>query len=122
MIERISLSQGGRVTSVDHSTNTIVTDFGNYPAQVANVIRRRRPAASPRSAGAVDNTGLVPIDPMTFASKLVPNIHVVGDACIGGGIPKSASAASAQGKACASAVANLLLGVAPGIPKLTGAC
>jgi len=57
-----------------------------------------------------------------LASKLVPNIHVVGDACIGGGIPKSASAASAQGKACASAVANLLLGVAPGIPKLTGAC
>jgi len=29
MIERIALSQGGRVTSVDATTNTIVTDFGN---------------------------------------------------------------------------------------------
>src|SRR6266849_6249978 len=38
MIERVSLSQGGRVTSVDPATNTIVTDFGNYAAQVANVI------------------------------------------------------------------------------------
>src|SRR5258707_10710335 len=30
MIERVSLSQGGRVTSVDPAINTIVTDFGNY--------------------------------------------------------------------------------------------
>ena len=30
MIERIALSQGGRVVSVDPATNTIVTDFGNY--------------------------------------------------------------------------------------------
>jgi NADPH-dependent 2,4-dienoyl-CoA reductase/sulfur reductase-like enzyme len=122
MIERVSLSQGGRVTSVDPATNTIVTDFGNYPAQVANVIPPQKAGRIAGIAGAVDNTGWCPIDPMTFASKLVPNIHVIGDACIGGGIPKSASSASAQGKACAAAVANLLLGVAPAIPKLTGAC
>jgi sulfide dehydrogenase [flavocytochrome c] flavoprotein subunit len=122
MIERISLSQGGRVTSVDPKTNTIVTDFGNYPAKVANVIPPQKAGRIAEIAGAVDNTGWCPIDPVSFASKLVPNIHVIGDACIGGGIPKSASSASAQGKACASAVANLLLGVAPAIPKLTGAC
>jgi sulfide dehydrogenase [flavocytochrome c] flavoprotein subunit len=32
MIERISLSQGGRVVSVDPAARTIVTDFGNYTA------------------------------------------------------------------------------------------
>jgi sulfide dehydrogenase [flavocytochrome c] flavoprotein subunit len=122
MIERVALSQGGRVTSVDSATNTIVTDFGNYPAQVANVIPPQKAGRIAEIAGTVDNTGWCPIDPVSFASKLVPNIHVIGDACIGGGIPKSASSASAQGKACASAVANLLLGVAPAIPKLTGAC
>jgi sulfide dehydrogenase [flavocytochrome c] flavoprotein chain len=122
MIERISLSQGGRVTSVDPATNTIVTDFGNYPAQVANVIPPQKAGRIAEIAGAVDNTGWCPIDPVSFASKLAPNIHVIGDACIGGGIPKSASSASAQGKACAAAVVNLLLGVAPAIPKLTGAC
>jgi sulfide dehydrogenase [flavocytochrome c] flavoprotein chain len=122
MIERVSLSQGGRVTSVDPSTNTIVTDFGNYPAKVANVIPPQKAGRIAEIAGAVDNTGWCPIDPVSFASKLVPNTHVIGDACIGGGIPKSASSANAQGKACASAVANLLLGVAPAIPKLTGAC
>jgi sulfide dehydrogenase [flavocytochrome c] flavoprotein subunit len=122
MIERISLSQGGRVVSVDPATNTLVTDFGNYDAQVANVIPPQKAGRIADIAGAVDNTGWCPIDPVTFASKLVPNIHVIGDACIGGGIPKSASAASAEAKACASAVASLIAGKSPDMPKLDGTC
>ena len=122
MIERISLSQGGRVTAVEPATNTIVTDFGNYTAQVANVIAPQKAGAIAAIAGAVDNTGWCPIDPVSFASTLAPNIHVIGDACIGGGIPKSASAASAQGKACAAAIASLLAGKQPDVPRLTGAC
>jgi NADPH-dependent 2,4-dienoyl-CoA reductase/sulfur reductase-like enzyme len=122
MIERISLSQGGRVVSVEPATNTLVTDFGNYDAQVANVIPPQQAGRIAQLAGAVDHTGWCPIDPVTFSSKLVPNVHVIGDACIGGGIPKSASAANAEGKACASAVANLISGAAPAVPKLDGAC
>src|SRR5712671_6953695 len=122
MIERISLSQGGRVVSVDPSTNTLITDFGNYDAQVANVIPPQKAGRIASIAGAVDNTGWCPIDPVTFAPKLVPNIHVIGDACIGGAIPKSPSAANAEAKACASIVASLIAGAAPAIPKLDGAC
>jgi sulfide dehydrogenase [flavocytochrome c] flavoprotein subunit len=122
MIERVSLSQGGRVTSVDPATNTIVTDFGNYTAQVANVIPPQQAGRIAGIAGAVDNTGWCPIDPVTFASKLVPNTHVIGDACFGGVIPKSASAANAQAKACADAVVNLIAGKQPATPRLTGAC
>jgi sulfide dehydrogenase [flavocytochrome c] flavoprotein chain len=122
IIERVSLSQGGRVTSVDPATNTLVTDFGNYTAQVANVIPQQKAGRIADLAGAVDNSGWCPIDPVTFASKLVPEIHVIGDACLGGGIPKSASAANAQAKACAEAVANLISGKQPAIPRLVGAC
>jgi sulfide dehydrogenase [flavocytochrome c] flavoprotein chain len=122
MIERISLSQGGRVVSVEPKTNTLVTDFGNYDAQVANVIPPQKAGTIAAIAGAVDNTGWCPIDPATFASKLVPNIHVIGDSCIGGGIPKSASAANAEAKACASAVASLIAGKSPDMPKLDGTC
>ncbi|MHC2304045.1 hypothetical protein ACVIJ1_000515 [Bradyrhizobium elkanii] len=82
MIERIALSQGGRVTSVDPATNEIVTDFGNYTAAVANVIPPQRAGRIADIAGAADHTGWCPIDPVTFASKLVPNIHVIGDAAI----------------------------------------
>jgi sulfide dehydrogenase [flavocytochrome c] flavoprotein chain len=122
MIERVSLSQGGRVTSVDPATNTILTDFGNYTAAVANVIPPQQAGRIAVIAGAVDNTGWCPIDPVSFASKLVPNIHVIGDACFGGVIPKSASAANAQAKACAEAVVNLIAGKQPATPSLTGAC
>jgi sulfide dehydrogenase [flavocytochrome c] flavoprotein chain len=122
MIERVSLSQGGRVTSVDPATNTIVTDFGNYTAEVANVIPPQKAGRIADIAGAVDNTGWCPIDPVTFASRLVPNIHVIGDACFGGVIPKSASAANAEATACAAAVASLIAGTAPPPPKLFGAC
>jgi len=122
MIERVALSQGGRVTSVDPSTNTIVTEFGNYTPQVANVIPPQRAGRIADIAGASDHTGWCPINPVTFESKLAPNIHVIGDACLGGGIPKSAAAASAQGKACADAIASLLAGKPPQAPKLTGVC
>jgi sulfide dehydrogenase [flavocytochrome c] flavoprotein chain len=122
MIERVALSQGGRVTSVDAKTSTIVTDFGNYTAQVANVIPPQKAGRIAEIAGAADHTGWCPINPVTFESKLVPNIHVIGDACLGGGIPKSASAASAQGKACAAAIVNLLSGKTPETPRLTGVC
>ncbi len=122
MIERVPLSQGGRVVSVDAATNTLVTDFGNYDAQVANVIPPQKAGRIADIAGAVDHTGWCPIDPITFASRLVPNIHVIGDACLGGGIPKSASASNAEARACASAVAGLIAGTAPAAPKLDGTC
>jgi sulfide dehydrogenase [flavocytochrome c] flavoprotein subunit len=122
MIERVSLSQGGRVTSVDPATNKIVTEFGDYKADVANVIPPQQAGRIAEIAGVADKTGWCPIDPVTFASKLVPNVHVIGDACLGGGIPKSASAANAQGKACAAGIANLIAGKTPETPRLTGIC
>lgn len=122
MIERIALSQGGRVTSVDPATNTIITDFGNYKADVASVIPPQKAGRIADLAGAADNTGWCPIDPVSFASKRVPNIHVIGDACIAGQIPKAASAASAQGKACAAGIVAILSGKAPETPRLNGAC
>lgn len=122
MIERIALSQGGRVTSVDPATRTIVTEFGNYTPDVANVIPPQRAGRIAEIAGTADATGWCPIDPVTFESKLAKNIHVIGDACLGGGIPKSASAASAQGRACASAIVALLADRAPEPLRLTGVC
>ena len=70
--------------------------------------RRRRRARIAEIAGVADRTGWCPIDPVTFESKLQPNIHVIGDAAIAGAMPKSAFAANAQAKVCAAAMAKLL--------------
>ena len=41
---------------------------------------------------------------------------------IAGGIPKSASAANAQGKACAAVIMNMMSGKSTDMPRLNGAC
>src|ERR1700721_2439318 len=64
MIERIALSQGGRVVSVDPATSTIVTDFGNYRAEVANVIPPQEAGRIAELAGAADHTGWGPLQPL----------------------------------------------------------
>jgi NADPH-dependent 2,4-dienoyl-CoA reductase/sulfur reductase-like enzyme len=74
------------------------------------------------ATGVADRSGWCPIDPVTFESKLQPNIHVIGDAAITGAMPKSAFGANAEAKSCAAAVAALLAGREPASPKLTNAC
>jgi sulfide dehydrogenase [flavocytochrome c] flavoprotein subunit len=122
MIEWVPLSQGGAVTAVDPATNTLITDFGKHTAQVANVIPPQKAGAIAAVAGAANATGWCAIDPVTFESKSVPNVHIVGDACIAGAMPKSAFSANAQAKACANAVATLIDGGAPSPPKLINTC
>jgi sulfide dehydrogenase [flavocytochrome c] flavoprotein chain len=121
-LEWVSLSQGGKVNAVDLSTRTLKTDFSEHKAAVANVIPPQRAGAIAQSAGVADRSGWCPIDPVTFESKLVPNIHVVGDAGIMGGMPKSAFSANAQAKTCAAAVATLLGGGTPAEPRLINTC
>lgn len=122
VIEWVSQSKGGQVVSVDPSTNTFVTDFNKHKATVSNVIPPQRAGRIAQIAGVTDNSGWCPIDPVTFESKLVPNIHVVGDASIAGTMPKSAFSANSQAKACAQAVATLIGGGKPETPKLINTC
>src|SRR5262245_10364905 len=79
-LEWVSLSSGGKVTSVDVGAMTLVTDFGRHKADVANVIPPQKAARIAEMAGAADRTGWCPIDPATFESKLQPSVHVIGDA------------------------------------------
>jgi sulfide dehydrogenase [flavocytochrome c] flavoprotein subunit len=121
-LEWVSLSSGGKVTSVDVGAMTLVTDFGRHKADVANVIPPQKAGRIAEIAGVADRTGWCPIDPATFESKLQPNIHVIGDASIAGAMPKSAFAANAQAKVCAAAVAKLIGGGKPDEPKLINTC
>jgi len=122
LLEWVSLSNGGKVTSVDPKTHTLVTDFAAYKADVANVIPPQRAGRIAEIAGAADATGWCPIDPVSLESRVQPGIHVIGDAAIAGAMPKSAFAANAQAKVCAAAVAALLHGETPPAPKLINTC
>jgi sulfide dehydrogenase [flavocytochrome c] flavoprotein chain len=121
-LEWVGLSQGGKVTSVEPAEMTLVTEFGKHRAAVANVIPPQRAGGIAEAAGVADRTGWCPIDPVTFESKLTPNIHLMGDAIIAGGMPKSAFSANAQAKVCAAAIVRLLAGQQPGEPRLINTC
>ena len=121
-IEWVPLSQGGKVTSVDPATLTLVTEFGSHKAAVANVIPPQRAGAIAAQAGVADRTGWCPVEPVAFESTLRPGIHVLGDAAIMGGMPKSAFAANAQAKVCAAAIVELLAGRKPPDPILINTC
>ena len=122
LVEWVPLSQGGKVTSVDPSTLTFVTDFGRHKAAVGNVIPPQKAGAIAQQAGVADRSGWCPVEPVTFESTLRPGIHVIGDAAIMGGMPKSAFAANAQAKVCAAAIADVLAGRRPVDPILINTC
>jgi len=108
IVEWVSLSQGGKVTSVDPATLTFVTDFARHKAAVGNVIPPQKAGAIAAQAGVADRTGWCPVEPVAFESTLQPGIHVLGDAAIMGGMPKSAFAANAQAKVCAAAIVAIM--------------
>ena len=122
ILKWISASDGGTVTRVDPATLTFETDFGSHKADVANVIPPQRAGRIAAIAAVADKSGWCPIDPVTFESRLVPGVHVIGDAAIAGAMPKSAFAANAQAKVCALAVARLLDGGTPDEPRVINTC
>jgi sulfide dehydrogenase [flavocytochrome c] flavoprotein chain len=121
-LEWVSLSNGGKVTSVEPATKTFVTDFAHHKADVANVIPPQKAGRIAETAGVADRTGWCPVDPVTFESKLVPNIHVIGDAAIMGAMPKSAFSANAQAKWCATVIAALARSEKLPEPRLINTC
>ena len=122
IVEWVSLSDGGKVTRADAPAMTLETDFGRHTGDVVNVIPPQRAGAIAAAAGVADRTGWCPVDPASFESRLVPGVHVIGDAAIMGAMPKSAFAANAQAKVCADAVTALLAGRPVAEPRLINTC
>jgi NADPH-dependent 2,4-dienoyl-CoA reductase/sulfur reductase-like enzyme len=122
MIEWRSASEFGRVIRADANAMRLHTDFDSEVGDVINVVPPQQAGKIAQLAGAVDITGWCPIDATSFASTLVPDVHVIGDATIAAPMPKSAFSANQQAKVCAIQVARLLNGLAPEPTTLANTC
>ncbi|MGF1474106.1 MAG: FCSD flavin-binding domain-containing protein [Geminicoccaceae bacterium] len=122
MVEWVGVSLGGQVVAVDPGTREVHTDFDTVQADVANIVPPQRAAEIAQLAGVADASGWCPIDPLTFASTLQPDIHVLGDAAIANAMPKSAFSANSQGKVCARQIARSLRGEPPVETVLLNTC
>lgn len=110
MIEWVSEFDGGAVKSIDAKKKIVTTVEGEkIKADVINYIPTQKANVTADKLGLVDQSFWCTIDPETFESKMIENIHVLGDASTTG-MAKSAFAANSQSKVCGAAVANLLTG------------
>lgn len=122
LIEWIPAATGGKVVSVDGKSMTVNTDMDSYTSSCINIIPPNKAGAIAELAGLADKTGWCPVNLETFESTIHKNVHVIGDAAIATGLPKSGYIANSGAKICAAAVVNLLNGRAVGIPSYVNTC
>jgi len=122
MIEWRAGTTGGKVTKVDPASMTVFTEFGQEKGDVVNIIPPQQAGKIAIDAGLTDASGWCPVNPVTFESTMHPGIHVIGDACIAGAMPKSGFAASSQGKVAAASIVRLFQGKVPAPPSLVNTC
>jgi NADPH-dependent 2,4-dienoyl-CoA reductase/sulfur reductase-like enzyme len=102
-----------RVVDVDAATNTLKFEFNeDFKANVLNVVPSMRAGEIARKTGLdTANKRWCEVDFLTFESKAVKNVHVLGDSIqTAPGMPKSGHMANQHGKNCAAAVVALLAG------------
>ena len=122
LLEWVPFAQNGNLLRVDPAAMTVYTEFAEQKGDVVNVIPPQRAALIVDSAKLTGGGDWCAIDPTTFESKVVPNIHIVGDSIIAGAMPKSGFSASSQAKICAYAIAALQNGEAPSAPSFINTC
>ena len=110
--------------SVDSDRRIAKTDSGDFKADVLNIIPSQSAGNIIQTAGlANDPSGRwAEVNPLSYESTAVANIHVIGDSQ-GTGQPKAGHIANAEAKVCADAVIRLLAGNQPyHAPMTNSAC
>ncbi len=123
MIEWIKDTDGGVITSVDPKSMTLQNDFGDeYKGDVINLIPYQKAGALVENAGLTNKDGWCTVDMGTFESAEAKDVHIIGDACVAGAMPKSGHSAASQAKNCAAAIVSGLAGSAPPEPTYANTC
>jgi sulfite dehydrogenase len=101
----IDYQPNSELTDVDSRTLTAKLQFDEVQADVLNVVPPQHAGDIARRAGLAASHGWCEIDWLTYESKLVPGVHVLGDALLSApAMPKSATMANQHAKVCAAAV------------------
>lgn len=92
----------------------LVEGIEEVKGAVINLIPPQKAGAIAHAAGLVGaDKRWCPVNPTSFESTLHKDIHIIGDACVAGAMPKSGYSANSQAKACATNVVAALAGREP---------
>ncbi|MCK0119395.1 NAD(P)/FAD-dependent oxidoreductase [Loktanella sp. F6476L] len=109
MIERVGPDFGGDNVTVDANAMTVDIDGEVTKVDACNVIPAMKAGHIAEMAGITEGNW-APVNAADMSSKMDENIHVLGDACAQGDMPKSGFSANSQAKVCANAVRGALTG------------
>ncbi len=111
------------IKGLDLATKTVSTDFDQIRADVLNVIPPQRAGKIAQLAALTEKDyPWCEVDFLTYESKIVQYVHVLGDS-VAAGLPKSAHMATNQAKVCANAIVQLMAGQAPDpLPVFANTC
>ena len=113
------------LVDVDTRSMTLKLDFEDLGANVINVIPPQEAGWVAKKIGLVSKGGKwCEVDFLTYESKIVPNIHVIGDSVLASPkMPKSGHMANQHAKVCAAAICDLIDGRTPNPqPMLSNTC
>jgi sulfide dehydrogenase [flavocytochrome c] flavoprotein subunit len=123
MIEWVPAAKGGKIARVEPQNLTVVTANGErHRGAVVNLIPPQMAGHVARNSDLATDAGWCPVDPATFEATRHRNVHVIGDACIAGAMPKSGFSANSQAKVAALAVADALAGRPTATPTYVNTC
>ena len=123
MIEWMSSSDtGGGIVAVHPKKKVASTELEDFKADVINIIPPQKAGHIAHAGGLTNDAGWCPVDLATFESRLHKGVHVIGDASVATGLPKSAYAANSEAKVCAAAIVAMIHGKKPGIPSYVNTC
>lgn len=107
----IEFNASNKVSKVDARTRSVDTGVEEIKGAVVNLIPPQKAGAVAYMAGVVgEDKKWCPVNQTTFESTIVPKVHVIGDACSAGAMPKSGYSANSQAKVCALNVVQLMNG------------
>ena len=121
-IEWVMGDLGGRILSVDAENMTVEAEAGTFEADMINIVPPLKAAKFAFDQDLVDGSGWCPVDQKTFESTRHADVHVIGDSCIAGAMPKSGYAANSQAKVLAIQLRALLAGNPPVEPVYQNTC
>ncbi len=122
MIDWRGAEFGGEVLSVNPKKLELTTEDETIKADVLNYIPAQKAGKIAFDSGLTQGDWC-PVNTKTFESRLVPDVHVIGDAAIATKMPKSGFSANSQAKIAALQITRMLKKkpvVNP--PKLANTC
>src|SRR5574340_332232 len=101
-----------KVVKVNNKNRSVDTGVEEIRGDVVNLVPPQKAGLIAHKAGVVGDPSKkwCPVNQLTFESTLVKDVHIIGDACVAGALPKSGYSANSEAKVCATNIVQLMNG------------